>query len=41
MTNPADARRPICSPETRRSAWRRTSPSCRSCCAGRRRLARR
>ena len=23
-----------CSPRTRRGAWRRTSPSCRSCCGG-------
>jgi hypothetical protein len=25
-------KRPSCSPATRQAAWRRTSPSCRSCC---------
>jgi hypothetical protein len=34
---PADALPPICSPRTRRGGWRRTSPSCRNCCGGRRR----
>ena len=27
--------RPSCSSETKRGGWLRTSPSCRSCCAGR------
>ena len=32
--SPVGARRPSCSPGTRRGGWRSTSPSCRSCCDG-------
>ena len=35
------AQRPNCSPRTQPAAWLQTSPSCRSCCGGRRREARR